>query len=189
MTPILESGTYGTGWTPATGDYMAVTRANNVSAVWTQLGLTYPGDPGHRGILMANQGTRFADVQDGLSNTLMMAEQGARPEGWAFGRKYATQPTFMNGPWAHHGNDVVCAGTRPASPGTQPPGKVSNAGQVATGCSINCWNQGEIYSFHSGVANVGMGDGSVRTLKANISLRTLQLLAARSDGQVVTGDN
>jgi prepilin-type N-terminal cleavage/methylation domain-containing protein/prepilin-type processing-associated H-X9-DG protein len=190
INPILDPGTHGSGWVPATADYMAVTRSNNIQAVWTALGLTFPGDPGWRGILTSNQGSRLADVSDGMSNTMMMAEQGARPEGWAFGAKYTPQPTFMNGAWAHSGNDVVCAGTnRPATAGAQP-SKVSTAAHVSAGpCTVNCWNQGEIYAFHTGVANVGMGDGSVRTVKSSIGLATLVLMAARGDGQVITGDN
>jgi prepilin-type processing-associated H-X9-DG protein len=168
---------------------MAVTRSNNNQAVWTQLGLTFPGTDGCRAILTSNQGTAFAEITDGLSNTLMISEQGARPEGWAFGSKYTPQPNFMNGAWAHSGNDVVCAGTnKPATAGTQP-SKVSTAAHVTAGpCTVNCWNQGEIYSFHSGVANVGLGDGSVRTIKATVSFQTLQLLAARADGLPVNPD-
>jgi len=59
------------------------------------------------------------------------------------------------------------------------------AAQAASACAVNCWNQGEIYSFHSGVAMVAMGDGSVRGLKSTISLRTLLLLATRADTQGV----
>jgi prepilin-type N-terminal cleavage/methylation domain-containing protein/prepilin-type processing-associated H-X9-DG protein len=173
------------GWQPKTADYMAVTRANSNAVVWQELGLPFPGDPGFRGILTSNQGSKLADITDGLSNTMMIAEQGARPEGWAFGRMYQPQPDFMNGAWAHSGNDVVCAGTVPPATVDTVPSKVSMASQVASACTVNCWNQGEIYSFHTGVANVCMGDGSVRALKATISFRTLLLLAARSDGQVV----
>jgi hypothetical protein len=184
-----EQATYGTGWQPKTADYMAVTRANNNQAVWEALGLAFPADPGFRGILTSNQGTRLADITDGLSNTLMLAEQGARPQGWAFGSRYTPQPTFMNGAWAHSGNDVVCAGTnRPATGGTQP-SKVTTAAQAATACTVNCWNQGEIYAFHSSVANVGLGDGSVRALKSTVSFRTLLLLAARGDGVPVNPDD
>jgi prepilin-type N-terminal cleavage/methylation domain-containing protein/prepilin-type processing-associated H-X9-DG protein len=183
-----DQALYGTGWQPRTADYMAVTRANSNQAVWEALGLPFPGDPGYRGILTSNQRTRLLEVTDGLSNTLMIAEQGARPEGWAFGKRYTPQPVFMNGPWAYSGNDVVCAGTQPAPPGTPPPGKVSTAAHVPGACAINCWNQGEIYGFHSGVANVAMGDGSVRSLRAGMSLRTLLLLAARGDGQPVNAD-
>lgn len=191
INPILEPGIYGAGWVPKTADYMAVTRSNAVQAVWAQLGLTMPAsttDNAYRAILTSNQGTQLVEILDGMSNTLMIAEQGARPQGWAFGAKYATQPTFMNGAWAHSGNDVTCSGTQPAPAGTQPPGKITAAGQAATACTINCWNQGEIYSFHSQAANVCFGDGSVRTLKSNLSFRTLLLLAARNDGQPVNFD-
>jgi prepilin-type N-terminal cleavage/methylation domain-containing protein/prepilin-type processing-associated H-X9-DG protein len=180
-----DQATYGTGWQARTADYMAVTRGNSNQAVWEALGLTFPTDPGFRAILTSNQPTGFADITDGLSNTLMIAEQGARPQGWAFGAKYTPQPNFMNGPWAHSGDDVVCAGTNKPATAGGPPSKVSTAAHVAAGpCAINCWNQGEIYAFHSGVANVCMGDGSVRNLKSSISLKALQLLAARGDGQV-----
>src|SRR5262245_38043777 len=153
-----EQATYGTGWIPRTSDYMAVTRANSNPAVWQALGLDFPSDPGFRGILQANNKTKLADCFDGLSQTLMIAEQSARPEGWAFGKKYTPQPTFMNGAWAHSGDDVVCAGTNPPATADGPPSKVSTAAQVPNACSVNCWNQGEIYAFHSRVAMVCMGD-------------------------------
>ena len=47
---------------------------------------------------------------------------------------------------------------------------------------MNAYNQGELYSFHTGVANVAYGDGSVRSVRASIDLRTLNLLAAGNDG-------
>ena len=54
-------------------------------------------------------------------------------------------------------------------PSIELPSKVSTAAHVNAGpCSVNCWNQGEIYAFHTGVANVCMGDGSVRTVKSTI---------------------
>src|SRR5262249_11662622 len=180
-----DQALFGTGWQPRTADYMAVTGANSTQVVGEALGLTFPGDPGWRSILTANQPTGFAEITDGLSNTMMVAEQGARPQGWAFGVKYTPQPTFMNGPWAYSGNDITCSGTnRPTTAGTVP-SKVTTAAQAAAGpCTGNCWNQGEIYAWHPGVANVAMGDGSVRALKSTISFRTLLLLAARGDGQV-----
>jgi prepilin-type N-terminal cleavage/methylation domain-containing protein len=189
-----EQTTYGTGWTPATADYMAVTRANNNAAVWQAFGLQMPVDDAIRGIMTGNQRSKFADCLDGLTNTIMIAEQAARPEGWAYGRKYTSppspapgQPDFMNGAWAHSGDDVVCAGTQPAPPYTKP-SKVTTAAQAATACAVNCYNQGEIYSFHPNAALVCLGDGSVRTLKATIPLKTLMLLASRADSQHVQID-
>jgi prepilin-type N-terminal cleavage/methylation domain-containing protein len=175
------------GWTkpPATGDYWPVSRANNNSAVWTALNMNYPGTDGSRGVLTHNQRTNILAITDGLSNTLMIGESGARHEGWAGGRRYADAANlgFLAGGWGQESNNIVCAGTQgPITPGVKPAGKVSTAAHVPTAVAVNAWNQGELYSFHSGVCNVVLGDGSVRSLNANISLGALQKLASRSDG-------
>src|SRR5262245_39743116 len=75
------------GWTrsPATGDYWPVSRGNANAAVWTGLGMNFPGTDGVNGVLTANQRTRVSAITDGLSNTLMAGESGARHEGWAAG--------------------------------------------------------------------------------------------------------
>ena len=175
-------------WTkaPATSDYWPVTRGNTNSDVWaTGLGLNYPGADGVNGVLTANQRTKMPAITDGLSNTLMLGESGARQEGWSAGRKYADPSASfgVRGAWGQGSNNIVCAGTRgPITPGTAPAGKVSTGAQVPGSVAVNGWNQGELYAFHPGACNVVLGDGSVRTLKASISLATLQKLAARADG-------
>ncbi|MBM3983193.1 MAG: DUF1559 domain-containing protein [Planctomycetes bacterium] len=175
------------GWSrsPAVGDYWPVTRGNNNSVVWTAMGMSYPGDDGVRGVLTHNRRTAFAAVGDGLSNTIMLGESGARHEGWSGGRQYATAATlgFLGGAWAAESNNIVCAGTQgPVSPGVRPAGKVSTAAHTSAAVSINGWNQGELYSFHPNLCNVVMGDGSVRPLRDSISFAALQRLAARGDG-------
>jgi prepilin-type N-terminal cleavage/methylation domain-containing protein/prepilin-type processing-associated H-X9-DG protein len=175
------------GWSrpPATGDYWPVTRANNVAAVWAALGLVYPGDDNVRGVLTHNRPTRILAVTDGLSNTIMIGESGARQEGWAAGRLYAPAGTLsgIRGAWAAESNNIVCAGTRgPIVPGSAPVGKVSSASHVPGAIAINGWNQGELYAFHPGLCNVTMGDGSVRGLRETIGLATLFKLASRADG-------
>jgi prepilin-type N-terminal cleavage/methylation domain-containing protein/prepilin-type processing-associated H-X9-DG protein len=179
--PILEPGTYGGGWVPATSDYMAVNRANNRAAVWTAMGLTYPGDDAIKGVLGSNVYTPLLAVTDGLSNTIMFAEAGARPQSWKFGVRQA-DPTFMNGAWAYSGNDIAVDGSNAAG------GTLTAAADVPTACTVNCANQGEIYAFHSGGANVGMGDGSVRFLSKSVSLANLQKMCARADGYVIDGE-
>ena len=110
----------------------------------------------------------------------------ARQEGWAWGKQYATSATlgFTGGAWASESNNIVCAGTKgPQTPGVKPTGKVGNGATDTTGAfSINAWNQGELYSFHSGICNVALGDGSVRSLRDTISLSAMYKLAARGDG-------
>ena len=113
-------------------------------------------------------------IPDGLSNTIMLGESGARHEGWAAGKKYADASTSgwgVRGAWASESNNIVCAGTRgPIVAGAAPAGKVSTTAHVPGAVAVNGWNQGELYSFHTGICMVVMGDGSVRPLKANISL-------------------
>jgi hypothetical protein len=181
---------------PATADYMAVTRSNNRAAVWQALGLGAPGpdfSDVYNSVLTANKRTLITAIPDGLSNTLMLGESGARQEGWAGGTKYGDYQTISNwgtrGAWGQNSNNIVCAGTiGPIAPGQAPKGKVTVAADVNGAIAINGWNQGELYSFHNGVCVVGMGDGSVRTLSANLSLSVLMRLAAKADGMAVNPD-
>jgi len=171
-------------WRPAVGDYWPITRANSNAVVWTALGMPAPGDYGSA--LTHNRRTNMLAVADGLSNTLMIGESGGRNEGWSGGKMYDNGNTWsgVRGAWASESNNIVCAGTRsPVTPGVAPAGKVSSAADAANGVAVNAWNQGELYGFHSTVCNICMGDGSVRALKASISLASLQKLACANDGQ------
>jgi prepilin-type processing-associated H-X9-DG protein len=137
-------------------------------------------------VLTHNLRTPLLAVTDGLSNTLMLGESGARNQGWAIGAKYADTLSGIRGAWASESNNITCSGTQgPLTAGVAPVGKLSSSTQVATAArAINAWNQGELYSFHPGVCNVVMGDGSVRALSDSISLGAMYKLAARADGLV-----
>jgi prepilin-type N-terminal cleavage/methylation domain-containing protein/prepilin-type processing-associated H-X9-DG protein len=190
---IINPNAYSTPNTffPATTDYFAVTRANSNAAVWQAVGLAFPGTTQNNSTLKTNLRTKLLDVSDGLSNTLMIGESGARQEGWSGGAQYATSPTlgFLAGPWADHSSNIVCAGTQgPITPGVKPAGKVTTAAQVPSAVTINGWNQGELYSFHKGLVNVTFGDGSVRTLREGLSMSVMLRLAASGDGNPVNPD-
>jgi prepilin-type N-terminal cleavage/methylation domain-containing protein/prepilin-type processing-associated H-X9-DG protein len=182
--PILEPGTFGSGWVPATTDYMAVNRANNRSAVWNAIfnDTSYPGADSIKGVLSSNSYSKFAEITDGLSNTIMTGEAGARPQSWKFGKRQA-DVTYMNGAWAHSGNDIAVDGSNATG------NTLSIAADVPSACAVNCSNQGELYAFHSGGCNVGLGDGSVRFLRSSVSLQTLMKLCARQDGKPVGADD
>jgi hypothetical protein len=119
-------------------------------------------------MLTANRQTRMAQITDGLSNTLLASESGARHEGWAANARYADPSTAgwgVRGAWASESNNIVCAGTRgPITRGVAPAGKVTTAPHVTGAITVNGWNQGELYAFHPTLCNVVMGDASVRTL-------------------------
>ncbi len=181
------------GFTPGVSDYWPITRANNNAAVWTAMGFaTAPTGEAVNGVLTANRRTSLLAISDGLSNTLMLGESGARQQGWSAGRLYndGTASSWgVRGAWASESNNSVCAGTRgPLVPGAIPAGKVSTAAHVTGALTVNAWNQGELYAFHTGVCNVALGDGSVRSLRQSVSLSVLSRLAARADGFPVNAD-
>jgi prepilin-type N-terminal cleavage/methylation domain-containing protein len=189
--------TFATGgdWRPATCDYMATTRASNNATVWnavTNNNPSFPGTEGILGMLATNRFNRFGSVSDGLSNTMMIAEAAARPSRWEVSRQiedYAGgTAAYMNGPWAHSGNDIAVDGAYLWTDTTTNVRRASNLNQANIGaprCSLNCTNQGEIYAFHTGGAHGCFGDGSAHFLSANIDLRVLYLLVVRGDGNTV----
>ncbi|MBA4188096.1 MAG: prepilin-type cleavage/methylation domain-containing protein [Planctomycetaceae bacterium] len=174
---------------PALGDYFPTSRASQVSGAWTSASpgaalSAYPGDDAVRGVLTHNRRTKINQITDGLSNTLMVGESGARSEGWSGGKQYSASIGGISGAWASNTN-ITCTGTQgPITPGVAPVGKVTSGTQVPTSVAINAYNQSELYAFHPGVCNVVLGDGSVRALRDTITLGTLLKLAARADGAV-----
>ena len=180
----------GGDWRPGLADYMAVNRANNRPAVWNAItgsNPAYPGDESIKAVLGTNAYTRLAAITDGLTNTIMIAEAAGRPARWEFAKMnqaYAGAPNaYMNGPWAHSGNDIAVDGSRvTVVNGVRTASTLSSAADVSNACAVNCTNQGEIYAFHPGGSNVILGDCSVKFLVATIDLRTLMLVCSRSDG-------
>jgi prepilin-type N-terminal cleavage/methylation domain-containing protein/prepilin-type processing-associated H-X9-DG protein len=138
------------------------------------LGLVDPvGD--YRGALPINQMTRLAQISDGTSNTLLVAEDAGRPTLWQAGRPVPGSFSF-GGPWASNANGVLIRGS--SVDGATVPGP----------CALNCTNNQQPYSFHTGGANFLFADGSVHFLHAGTSIRVLAALATRAGGEVVPGD-
>lgn len=163
----------------ACGDY---TITLGVDAVLAQLGRVDPvGD--YRGALTntptpavalspTSTGTRFADMTDGASNTILLAEDAGRPSLWQLGKADAVVQ-IEGGPWNHFKGPIVLQGKN--GDGTVNPGR----------CALNCTNDREVYAFHPG-ANVGFGDGSVRFLRAGMDVRIMARLITRAGGEVAS---
>ena len=56
-------------------------------------------------------------------------------------------------------------------------------------CAINCTNQWEIYSMHTGGANCLFADGSVRFLGESLTYPVLAAMITRAGGEIVDGGN
>jgi prepilin-type N-terminal cleavage/methylation domain-containing protein/prepilin-type processing-associated H-X9-DG protein len=128
------------------------------------------------GVLAKNFMARHADIRDGTSNTIMIAECAGRDELWQKG-KLVSEWSPLGGPWAVPGNGLIIKGSTPD--GASHPGP----------CAINCTNDREVYSFHSGGANAVFADGSVHFLKADINIRILAALVTRAGGEVVSASD
>jgi prepilin-type processing-associated H-X9-DG protein/prepilin-type N-terminal cleavage/methylation domain-containing protein len=133
-----------------------------------------------RGILAQNLYRRVAYVSDGLSNTLAFAECAGRNQTWELGMRVAAdhppQPPGRRsrlGGWGPS-NVLDIAGLDPTK---TPPAQTNFPGP----CAVNCDNGQNIFAFHSGGANVLLGDGSVRMLKDSTSMNTVALLLTPND--------
>jgi prepilin-type processing-associated H-X9-DG protein len=86
------------------------------------------------------------------------------------------------GIWADHRTPFVFDGCNPADPVNS--GTAGNTASTRT-MAMNCWNNEEVYSFHSGGANFVFGDGSVRFLRETITVGTMAALLTRANGEAV----
>ena len=51
-----------------------------------------------------------------------------------------------------------------------------------------CSNDSEIFAFHTGGCNAAFGDGSVRFLRAGITMSQMSALLSRAGGEVLNFD-
>ncbi|WP_010587195.1 DUF1559 family PulG-like putative transporter [Schlesneria paludicola] len=141
-----------------------------------------------------------AKVTDGLSNTMMIAELAARNQLWELGKNYTSPPStdtpaaaanffnllnqqthFGGGGWADPNNDQwVDGGNRDGN------NDIRDVNGDRNSCVINCTNLSyrAFYSFHTGLSQVVMGDGSVKALSENMDDTVLAFLITRSGGEV-----
>jgi hypothetical protein len=150
------------------------------------------------GVFPGNVVIRLADISDGLSNTIVVAEQSAYLRGntqnrtampnsgpW-MGAKNARVPNG-NGTWsvtgAHDANGVNtdgrCYNLTTVRQTPNPP--VTATWQLNPHCNT------PLASAHAGGVNALRGDGSVTFLTDSIELVTLQVLCDRNDG-IVSGN-
>lgn len=149
-------------------------------------GLAYPaGTALHEGVPVATGGIfqrdgalKLANIKDGSSNTLMIAEMS-----WLsslYGTRYRT--------WVRGGEEYagVAAG-RPSF--VVSCRNITNAiNAIFTANMIVPYNDVPFGSMHSGGMNSAFGDGSVRFLNQSLNMATYRAIASREGGEVISSD-
>jgi len=117
----------------------------------------------------------ITSVTDGTSNTILLCEDAGRPDFFVLGQKN-TSKVLNDGGWAHHESDYGLDGV------------VSGTSSGPGNCVINCSNDNETYSFHTGGAMHVFTDGSVRFIKSSISPQSYAALITSAGGGLTAAE-
>jgi prepilin-type N-terminal cleavage/methylation domain-containing protein/prepilin-type processing-associated H-X9-DG protein len=181
--PAAGTGTALDGNVMGPLDYLIMHRLRN--RFYTANGLVNPaGTSDHDGALSVDNETAIVAITDGTSNTIMIMEDSARPNWFVLGRD---QGTVLPRPEGFGWSDPDgCAGSMD---GTDLVTGAINGGSGTGRCIMNCNNDSEPYSFHSGGMNVCMADGSVRFIRSSISAASFAALVTSKTGDLPLSDN
>ncbi len=170
------------------GSVNAVRNAFNVAAGGTSWGVREMDGAMGRG----PQGTRIAQITDGTSNTIMVGEDSNRPNLWINKQPTPNPKTSAASgtAWTDDGWGWADINGGFSLDGSGPTGLNNTSNNNGTtvilgSCFINCTNDSEFYSFHTGGVQVLMCDGSVRFVSENTSGTTLTAIGTRSNGEIV----
>lgn len=167
--------TYTNSYRGAVGDYTATHGVNAGYCHLVGWPVIQPED--WNGVLVY-YGIRLTDILDGTSQTFLLVEDAGRPELWRMGRR-ATGGS-SSGAWADPHYELALDGSDRLTTGQ---------GQGLGDCVMNCTNDNEVYSFHSGGCNMLFADGSVQFIRDNISNVTFAALTTRAGGEVISAND
>ncbi len=179
---------------PWVADKVAVTDYSPTIGVEQRLKSASLVDEYGSGMLPKNGEPRFADVTDGLSNTIMYAESAGRPYVYRRGKRIGDLPSQRTnaGGWSRPASDFSIDGA--TFDGASSPGPaVLNATNGEDVGSVSfphpyygSEGTSEAYSFHPGGLHVAFGDGAVRFLSEELSAREFARMVTRSGGEIVS---
>jgi prepilin-type N-terminal cleavage/methylation domain-containing protein/prepilin-type processing-associated H-X9-DG protein len=181
--PASTAASTATGFT---ADYAAIVQVKTIKdPLGMEIGfanplVTWPFlGGGSKGAMLQNGKTAIAQITDGTSNTTLYAEAAGRSMQCYTGGACVSVALGTGPIWASSDNRITVTGTEPDGNNTS----------IAFGkgpCVMNCNNlQGDVYSFHTGGANVAFADGTVRFLNQSIDINTLVALVTKGGGENV----
>ena len=190
-------------WTPivANGDYAQIYGVDPaLGALVDPLSITTGAT--QNGALSRTEKLQFITFTDGLSNTILVTESAGRPHIWRKGNRAVTATTtarINGGGWCRPATDIPFLRGSSAD-GLTFPGQyginVTNGEEYYGTTSGGVYGTGlygtlgssQIYSFHTGGANILFADGSVKFVASSVTIRTLAALVTRAAGETFAND-
>ena len=124
-----------------------------------------------QGVMKVDECHRFAQITDGLSNTMWICEDAGRPQLYRANRQRVGNTRTSGASYLDRDNEYILHGFNAA--GTTEGGP----------CHMNCSNNNEVYSFHPSGAMVLIGDGSVRFLAQNAQFKVVAAMITKEGGE------
>jgi prepilin-type N-terminal cleavage/methylation domain-containing protein/prepilin-type processing-associated H-X9-DG protein len=134
---------------------------------------TYVSTEATRSVMFRNSATRFADITDGGSQTVMVVESSARP---AVFRQSRFVPDASN----DQGNGWVDSEGGFSLDGADASGTRLGQGPSITPYAMNRTNENEPYSFHPGGVHFLYADGRIEFTSESIALPIAAALMTRA---------
>ncbi len=122
--------------------------------------------------------TSYAEIVDGTSNTILVAEFAGKDKVWQNGINTGNQIT----PHLQGASGGLGGWADTTSGNTKFTGSLPTGTSGPGACGVNCSNDLGLYSFHPGGANVAFVDGSVRFINQTIDIETLIAFITRNGG-------
>lgn len=171
---IRDQANNPTGAVGAAGDYFA---PNSVDAYWwPEPRRSWAANTTECPALRDNGRRKLAEIYDGVTHTLLVAEFAGRPDHFIQRQKQATNAglQWANwwGPWASYQSSIFrtwsADGKTPGGP-----------------CTINCNNNWGIYAFHPAGANTLFCDGRVQFLAVGLDRDVFAGVVTRAGDEVI----
>jgi prepilin-type N-terminal cleavage/methylation domain-containing protein/prepilin-type processing-associated H-X9-DG protein len=122
--------------------------------------------------------TSILTIADGTSNTILLGEDAGQPSSWVLGKQVAG--TTGDWGWADPKFVYSIEGSDPTTGAI--PKSTATSGNPA--CTMNCNNNGEFYSFHTGGINTVFCDGSVHFIAQTVAPSVISSLVTIAGGEV-----
>lgn len=128
-----------------------------------------PDEPdGETGLVRFNRAMKFRNCTDGTSNTALLWEDAGRPDVWQLGQN--TGGVNSSGGWFDMQTEFYIHGSSLDGSGGR--------------CAINCTNEDEVYSFHTGGAQLALADGSVHFISENADFAVIAAYVSCAGGEI-----